>query len=181
MVERIRQQHRLGRQVIQAREAGKSIADLAERYPYSEHTLRKIRAFAEQYSDSDLDELCEGRRPNGLPLHWGYIPILLAIEAKRGKLERKRFQARAIKKGWSVAELRRAMRQKIGIKGHGRTMAVPEDLNAALQDLAENVDFLQRRCRVLMLAAHSKGNDNAYLKAERLSSLLSKASAIVAK
>src|SRR4051812_40699850 len=81
MVVRLRRQHTLGRHILVEKQSGKSISDIAEKFPYSEHTLRKIRAFAEQFSDADLKKLCEGRRPNGLPLHCGYIPILLAIEA----------------------------------------------------------------------------------------------------
>ncbi len=175
MVQRLCRQHALGKQILRAQHRGKSIADLSEKHPYSEHTLRKIRAFAEHFTDADLEMLCRGRRPNGLPLHWGYIPILLGIETKRSKKDRKRFQREAIKYGWSVAQLRRVVRQEIGFKGHGRTIGVPEDLEAGLQDLGESVDFLKRRCDVLMHAAQSKGNRRVYSITRNLASMLSRA------
>jgi hypothetical protein len=181
MVKRLKQQHALGKKLKRTRENGQPIPPLAGNFPYSDHTLRKIRLFAEKYTDGQLEELCLGRRENGLPLHWGYIPVLLSVGIKRGVKIRTELQRQAIENGWSVAELRRAVRQKISFKGHGRAMAVPQDVNAAMLDLAENVEFLKRRCTAVMRAARAKRNSRVYERSRRLRSALSRAAEIVGK
>jgi hypothetical protein len=180
MADRLRQQHALGQAALHVQEDGKSIADLAAKHGYSEYSLRKIRAFARDFSQADVDELCASRRPNGLPLHWGYVPILLAVESKHGVAQRKRFQQRATKHGWTVPELRRAVRVELGFSGHGRTLSLPENTAAAMESLFENLELLLRRCERLAEAARAKRDKRTCAKCRRLSQALTNARRIAA-
>jgi len=76
--------------------------------------------------EADLDELCGGLRPNGLPLHWGYVPLLLAIQSKHGIPMRKKYQDPAIKKGWTVPSCVEKF-ALAGNHGHGRTALLPKN------------------------------------------------------
>lgn len=99
MVDRLRQQYALGRDAVEAQKNGTSTEEFGAVHNYSGHMMRKMKVFARHYSPEDLNAHCQGRRPNGLPLHWGYIPVLLAVESKHGKAERERFQRLAIVEG----------------------------------------------------------------------------------
>jgi hypothetical protein len=180
MVDRLRQQYSLGVEALHSQDKGRSTAEFAAEQPYSPHTIRKIKAFARQYSPADFNALCRGRRPNGLPLHWGYIPVLLAIEGKHGTGQRRKFQNLAIENGWTVPELRLAVRDQLGVSGHGRTPKLPENVQEGMQGLAESLAFLYRRCQKLMELAKVKGDKSTYVKCRRLSRAIAKARKIVA-
>jgi hypothetical protein len=106
MVSRLREQYALGQVALRTQKNGKSIADLAAKHGYSVNTLRKIRAFARDFSQADVEELWSSLRPNGLPLHWGYVSVLLAIRGKHGVAVRKKFQRKAVKSGHLYAAFR---------------------------------------------------------------------------
>jgi hypothetical protein len=179
MVERLRQQHKLGCRALAAKYEGISTAQFAAAHGYSAHTIRKFKAFADAYQPAQLDELCRLRRQKGngkgLPLHWGYIPILLAIEGKCGKAARRRFQLQAIREGWTVPELRRTVRERIGTKGHGRSMTVPADAAAGLAQVCDELAALEARCQAL--ATLAKANDDLLIeqKFHRLAGTLRRA------
>jgi len=170
MVDRLRQQHALGEAALRAEEEeGKSIADFAAVHPYSEHTIRKLKAFARHYSQADLDELCCGRRSRDqLPLHWGYVSVLLAIEGKHGVKTRKRFQRLALREGWTVPRLYREVRQRLGVSGHGRPMTEPQDVEDGLRMLTENLELLLRRCDKVKDLAKTNSDRSGYDKCRRL-------------
>jgi len=175
MVDRLRQQHALGKAALHAEKRGKSTGEFAARHAYSEHTMRKMKAFARHFSQADLDELCRRRRPNGLPIHWGFIPYLLAIESKHGVVTRKRFQNLAISEGWSVPRLNREIRERLGVSGHGRAVDVPDDLEDGLQRLAEDLELFGRRCEKLKEMAKAKRKKSIYARCLRLSRTLAAA------
>ncbi len=168
MIARLRQQHALGKAALLAEERGQSTSEFAANHPYSEHTMRKIKAFARHFSQADLNELCRGRRPNLLPLHWGFVPYLLAIESKHGIAARKKFQKLAIREGWSVPRLYREVRGRLGMKGHGRPFNVPDNLEDGLQRLGEDLELLLRRCKKLKEMAEAKRNKPVYARCVRL-------------
>lgn len=147
MEKRLRHHHALGRKA-NGTGNGLSVEDLTSQYAINEHTLRKIRAFAREYTQKDLDELCKLRRPNGLPLQWGHIPYLLIVKDKQ---ERKRLQERAAREGWTAPMLNAAIPQKYRLaSGHGRTMAPPASLEAGLQQLILEGEHWARRCSLVM-------------------------------
>ena len=70
IIDRLRRYHSLGGDAND--EAGDdqmppkaTVRKLAQRYGITESTLRKIRSFARIYRQSDLDNFCKLRRPNG--------------------------------------------------------------------------------------------------------------------
>ncbi len=179
MVDRLRQQHALGMKALHSQDKGISTGDFAAEHPFSPHTMRKFKAFARHYSAADLEVLCRGRRPNGLPLHWGYVPILLAIEGKHGTGQRRKFQKLALENGWTVPEFRLAVREQLGISGHGRTPKLPESMHEGVQGLVETLDFLCRRCEKLMELAKARPDKSSYLRCRRLAQALAGARKIV--
>jgi len=168
MVARLQQQYALGQAAMAAQTKGLSIAQFASEHAYSEHTMRKFRTFARSFSQADLNELCQGRRPNGLPLHWGYVPILMAIESKHGKATRKHFQQLVIEKGWTVPRLYHEVRTELGVNGHGRTPQLPQKGKDELENLREELGILQRRCEKLAEASKKTRDKEVSSKSGRL-------------
>lgn len=168
MEARLREMHALGRTAEHAEENGKSTSKFAVGQPYSEHTLRKLKAFARHFSQVDLDELCRARRPNGLPLHWGYIPYLLAIESKHGRTSRQKLQTLALEEGWTVPQLNREVRKRFGVQGHGRPIQVSDDLKAELDGISDDLGLLQRRCEKLEAIAQAKRSKSISTRCRRL-------------
>jgi hypothetical protein len=92
MVERLRQQYELGCRALAARNKGISTAQFGAAHGFSEHTIRKFKAFARGYTAQELGELCRLRRHKGngegLPLHWvTYRFCLLSRARATGLLE----------------------------------------------------------------------------------------------
>jgi hypothetical protein len=130
--------------------------------------MRKMKAFARRYTRRELDALCEGRRPNGLPLHWGYIPVLLAIEGRHNKAEREKFQELAIVKGWTVPELCRQVRRRLGVKGHGRNPTFSGSPSEEFNSLIEGLAFVERRCQKLLNLKKVNRNKSIHSKCRHL-------------
>jgi hypothetical protein len=172
MVEKLREQHSLGRAALQAQRKGASTADFAVGYGYSEHTMRKLKAFASNYEPADLETLCRGRRPNHLPLHWGYIPVFLAIKSKHGHVKWKQFQQEAIDKGWTVPELRRQVRDRLGVEGHGRAANLPKRPVDGLRSIVETLTLLERTCCTVIEQARIKRDMATHAKCRRLQRVL---------
>jgi hypothetical protein len=179
MIARLREQYDLGKSAIQARDHGASIAEFGAKHGYSEHTIRKIRAFARDFSESDLEELCTSFRPNGLPLHWGYISVLLAIQGKHGAKTRKKFQRWAIREGWTVPRLYREVRDRLGVSGHGRPVQLPAEADEGLDTLTEAVELLLRRAETLMAVAKASRDRITYSKCLRLCKILTTARTVL--
>jgi hypothetical protein len=179
MIGSLRQQHALGKAALLAQTNGVSTAELAAKHGYSEHTMRKIRAFARNFSNLELEELCSSHRPNGLPLHWGYVSVLLAIQGKHGVAARRRFQRLAIREGWTVPRLYREVRERLGVSGHGRTVHVPAEAEEGLGTLLDGVELLQRRADRLTVVAGANGDSFTSQRCRRLSLVLAKAKAVL--
>jgi hypothetical protein len=116
ILERLRLYHRIGR--IANRNANKlhsampseeMVVRFAQKHGINEVTLRKARAFARKYAPADFKELCDLRRPNGQPLHWGHVPYLLLAESKT---HRKTLQRQVVKYGWTPPQLYAEIRRQ---------------------------------------------------------------------
>jgi len=168
MVDRLRQQYALGRDAVEAQKNGTSTEEFGAVHNYSGHMMRKMKAFARHYSLEELDALCDGLRPNGLPLHWGYIPVLLAVEGKHGKADREELQRLAIVEGWTVPKLRREVRKRFSVDGHGRNPQFSGSATDEFNTLIEGLEFIERRCRRLLDSGTLKRNKAIQTKCGRL-------------
>ena len=149
IVQRLRDRHRLGQS---ANRSKSSVEVLAARHGLSQTMLRKLKRFATAYSLADLEKFCKLRRPNGLPLHIGFIGVLLIVSDKN---EREKLQKQAARGGWSAAQLAAAVPKKYRTANpHGRKMKQPETAADGLRLLTAEADRLCRRIRV---AAALKG------------------------
>jgi len=145
MADTLRSHHRLG---LEALDSDLSTRQFADAHGMTEHTMRKIKSFAREYSRAELAALCRQRRPNGLPLQWGFIPQLLAISDKD---ERLAMQKRVIAEGWTAPQLARAVARKNRTEsGHGRPMKEPTTAEAGLEQLMAEAEMWVRRCEVVM-------------------------------
>jgi hypothetical protein len=74
--------------VQQFYEMGEKSVDLApgarrkfdENSPIGPERMRRARCFAKEYNETALKRFMGHRKPNGLPLHVGYIPYLLTVK-----------------------------------------------------------------------------------------------------
>ena len=144
MVKRLEDRYRIGRK---AKTTRLSIAEFAAKEGLSTHTVRKLKRFANAYSPEDLKELCRLRRPNGLPLHFGYVNFLLVVADKE---ERVKFQQRLAHEGWSAAELSTRIPGKFrGPSPHGRPMKKPKTPAEGLRQVADEAERLKRRTKIV--------------------------------
>ncbi len=131
--QRVRDHHAMGQLANDAQaERNISTTDFAAKHGIDPGTLRRSKQFAELYSSkagtgdkgmSELDEICNLRRPNGLPLHWGFLPYLMTV---KGSKKRRQMAAKAAAQGWSPARLHAEIRELEGrSKGHGRKVELP--------------------------------------------------------
>ena len=147
MIRNLRQHYESGKKGKQEKEKLKGkVTELAAAQKTNISTFRKERAFAAAYTDEELDELCDLRRPNGLPLEWGFIPYLLTIPSKA---ERREWQERAAKKGWNATEMYAEIRRDRGTdstRGRGgRPITVPRTAEDQLRDMTMETERWLRR------------------------------------
>lgn len=151
MVEKLRHHYDLGQRALRSEMSTK---DFAEANGVNENTLRKIKAFANAYSPPEVNELLALRRPNGLPLHWGFLPILLVID---DPAQRKKMAERAARHGWTSPELHAEIPKKYRTKNaHGRSMKKPTTPEAGLKQLMAEAQMWIRRCDVVMMEVRNK-------------------------
>jgi hypothetical protein len=113
---RLRLYHRIGRtanrnanKLHSAMPSEELLLRVAQEHGINEVTLRKARAFAREYSAADFKEFRDLRRPNGQPLHWGYVPYLLLAESKT---HRKALQRQVVEYGWTPPQLYAEIRRQ---------------------------------------------------------------------
>jgi hypothetical protein len=148
MIDRLKGHYDLGKQ-LRSRANALSTEQFAKKAKVNIRTMRNFGAFAKHYTPAEFRQLRKlRRRGSDLPLHWGYIPHLLAVETKGGKAAREKFQKLAATKGWTVPELQLAIQQEYPRQpGHGRTMKRPSSPLAGLEQLAFGAEGFVRRCR----------------------------------
>lgn len=156
--QRVRDHHAMGQLANDAQsERNISTTDFAAKHGIDPGTLRRSKQFAELYSAkagtgdkgmSELDEVCNLRRPNGLPLHWGFLPYLMTVKDTK---KRRQIAAKAAAQGWSPARLHAEIRQLEGrSKGHGRKVELPTTpMEGLLNILREGRLWLARSKRLI--------------------------------
>ncbi len=125
MTDRICKHHSVGCEANteQASEKPVSTAQFAAEQGIDSGALRRFKLFARLYSVPAMEEFCRLRRPNGLPLHWGYVPYLLTVKNAK---QRRNLAKQTAANGWSPARLHaeiRAIEQRP--PGHGRRVELP--------------------------------------------------------
>ena len=180
MLANLRRLYDLGRQANSDKNPF-STDQLAATLGMSPHTLRKARAFARTYSPEDLDRLCRMRRPNGLPLHFGYIPYLLSI---REKTARQKLARKAAKRGWTAPQLYSAIRRHYPERrcDHGRRMSIAGGPEAGLERLVADAERWLRLAELVIATVRKarlgrEGRQRAREAAEALRRLASEAEA----
>lgn len=150
MISRLREYHRLG-QECNLLATRKERREFADQQAISHTTIRKVRAFAREYTSRELDELCRLRKPDGMPFHFGYIPYFLCVHAKR---QRQNLQRQAAKNGWTAPEVHTAIRQMRGGRrgGGGRPMKQPATAEAGLARITADGHLWMRRCELVLAA-----------------------------
>jgi hypothetical protein len=148
MVERLIRFHQLGKK-LDGLNSPVGTAELVKEHRQSQDTLRKARAFARAYSSRDLEQLCNRRRPNGLPLQWGHVVALLSVQNNQ---KRKEFERLAADQGWTAPLLRAEIR-KLYVKrsqtGAGRRVEIAKNPKAILQQILVDVPPWVARCQAI--------------------------------
>jgi Arc/MetJ-type ribon-helix-helix transcriptional regulator len=111
--------------------------------------MRRARGFAQEYDEAALKRFLGHRKPNGLPLHVGYIPYLLTVKDAE---KRQEFEEKAAEHGWTVPELITAIQRDrpLDPKAHGRTVKSPADVETGLQQLVSTGVLWVNRSEVVM-------------------------------
>jgi len=158
MIAKLREYHRLGQEcnLLPTRRERREFAD---QQAISQTTIRKVRAFAREYTAKELDELCRLRKPDGMPFHFGYIPYFLCVHRKT---ERQRIQRKAAEAGWTAPEVHAAIQQTHGGRrgGGGRPMKQPATAEAGLARITADGRLWVRRCELVLMAFRSRKLDH---------------------
>lgn len=107
----------------------------------SQDTIRKALKFATTYSDGELKELLALRDPDGEPLSWYLVRVLIQV---KDKAQRAELQGRAVREGWSRQDLWDEINARQGgprrIPKGGRKFALPRNPEQALRRLVERCE-----------------------------------------
>jgi len=111
--------------------------------------MRRARGFAREYGQGALKRFLSLRKPDGLPLHVGYVPYLLIVKDPK---ERRRLEVAAAKHGWTVpdliAEIQR--RHPTSQGAHGRRVKPPAGLDLGIQQLVTTGILWKNRSDVVV-------------------------------
>jgi len=146
IVRRVRGHHRMGTKA-NARQFTKGTS--TERFAASKGVdsgaMRRFKLFAKLYSAEQLEAFCKLRRPNGLPLHWGFVPYLLTIKNTETRTD---MAVDAAKNGWSPARLHAEIRKLEGRPpGHGRRVELPKNPTDAIQQIVREGNLWLARAK----------------------------------
>lgn len=155
---RLRELHGIGKQAnLAASQWGVTTAMFAVEYKIDEDSLRKYKRFARFYSDapgsglnglSQLDELCNIRRLDGLSLHFSYVAILMSIEDSS---QRQRMAQLAADNNWLAPRLQAEIRYRARRPpGHGRPMQTPATVLDGLQQILRDGGLWLRRATTVV-------------------------------
>jgi len=146
----LRAYHDLGLKVIARIKEGRldaaTLQKLSEETGHGADNIRKARVFAARYTSGQLDELCQLRTPEGMPLPWRHVRQLLMMPPGEG---RDKIQRKAAEKGWSLEELVAAIPKKVRNnqtrREGGRAFRRPKSLADALRQIVRHGDEWLRR------------------------------------
>jgi hypothetical protein len=168
MVKRLRWFYKLG---VESRSSDRSVRLFAAERRVSPATVWKARAFADKYTEPQLEYLCGIRRKNGLPFHWGYVCFLVTVDEASVRRE---LAKEVVEHGWTSPELHAEIKRRFpgrGNEGVGRRRKVPESTADRLRMIANDAAAWARRCQwftdeLLKPPLASLGKDEADLKTE---------------
>ena len=123
-----------------------SESDLQELWKVVSYTmLRKERQFARSYSAKQFKKLCGRRRPDGKPLHWGHVVLLLTISDPE---KRSIMEARAADKDWTARELRLAIRAKYKKRWeYGGRNPQFSNFKIRIEQMTQDIHYWVKRCK----------------------------------
>jgi hypothetical protein len=156
-LQRLRENYAIGQQANLAEsQRGVSTAMFAEENDLNEATLKKHKRFARLYSDqpgsgqdglSQFEEFCEIRRADGLPLHSGYLGVLMSIE---DPALRHHWAEMAAANDWSAQRLQEEIKQRAHRPpGHGRPIQSPATTLDGLQHVLRDGKLWLKRTTAL--------------------------------
>src|SRR4051794_36246836 len=122
------------------------IRKLIEETGHGADNIRKARVFAARYTTGQLDELCQLRTPEGMPLAWRHVRQLLMLPPGE---ERDAVQRKAAEGRWSLEELTAKIPRKVRLKQSrregGRAFRGPRTLADGLRRIKRHGDDWLRR------------------------------------
>jgi hypothetical protein len=133
----LRWYYRLGKRIDRAR-SRRSIEQMSKHFKVGLNAAYKARSFARKYNHQEFEELCRLGESTDAGISWTHVIQLLSIPDEK-RAERRDLQSQSAQHGWSVAELRRRVRARLGPaqKPSGRPYAHLHKPGLALQGLVE--------------------------------------------
>ena len=139
--QKLRKFYKLGLDVLEADDANTErniyslgvTMEFANRIGMARDYVDKARKFASTYTETDFEELCQLRRPDGKPLGPRHVIGLLRVKNKR---QRKQFQRKVAIEGWSTRRIPLEVSKLLGTAGSGgRKPRIPEKVDDALDQI----------------------------------------------
>ena len=140
-VQELREFYELGNEVLEADEKNPRrgtyslgvTMEFANRIGMARDYVDKARKFASTYTETDFEELCKLRGPDGMPLGPRHVIGLLRIKNKR---QRKQIQRRAVSEGWSTRRIPLEISKFLGTgSSGGRRPKSPQVIDDALMQV----------------------------------------------
>jgi hypothetical protein len=132
ILDKVQRFYELGEQSFALPKSGRRQFD--EEVEVDANRMRRARGFAKAYGKGGLRRFLSLRKPDGLPLHVGYIPHLLTVEDAK---ERRELEDAVVEHGWTVPDLIAEIRWRHPVrpKAHGRRIKPPVSAEAGIQQV----------------------------------------------
>jgi hypothetical protein len=149
MLDNIRERYARGREALRAEreDPAMTTTEFATARGVPVQQIRRDKQFAEQFSLKDVERVCQLWQPDGMPLQWGHIAKVLAVDPG----ERLMWLKRAAEHGWPAdVRSRQIVKDRGARSGHGRSIQRPPTVEDGLDQLARDGDLWLRRYLLLV-------------------------------
>ena len=150
MLANIRARYARGLEALEAERANPAMNTrrFAETRSVPDQQIRRDKQFAQIFSESELEQACQLRQPDGMPLQWGHLSKVFALPKRK---ERLAWLKKATKHGWPADVFSRQIAGARRQGGrHGRGIKPPSSVEDGLNQLARDGELWLRRLKVVV-------------------------------
>ncbi len=129
-------------------ESGHEHTEVCRDQERSGQQIQRDKQFALVFTESELEQACQLRQPDGMPLQWGHLSKVFALPNRKERLV---WLKKAAKHGWPADVFSRQIAGARRQGGrHGRGIKPPSSVADGLNQLARDGELWLRRLKVVV-------------------------------